>query len=129
MKKVTRSFLLFTCNVISGLFLTTLIINGQEPVNLNPSIPADVYSIVSFSCMPCHTSQGGFLSREKLNFTNWNQYSPEKQKEKAEKMYSELKKGAMPPKTARENKPEIIPTKEQVLIIKKWADSLNPESN
>jgi hypothetical protein len=74
--------------------------------------------------MPCHTSKGGLFSRGKLNFTEWTQYSPAKQKEKAEKMYSVLKKGAMPPKSVRETRPEIVPAKEQIEIIQKWAESL-----
>ena len=47
------------------------------------------------------------MSKAKLNFTEWTNYSPEKQKEKAAKMYSELNKGAMPPKAAREKRPEL----------------------
>jgi hypothetical protein len=78
--------------------------------------------------MPCHSSAGGMMSRSKLNFTEWTQYSPEKQKEKAEKMYSELNKGKMPPKNARESRPEIIPTKDQIDSIKKWSESFTSES-
>jgi hypothetical protein len=29
----------------------------------------------------------------------------------------------MPPKKAREMKPELIPTKDQIEIIKKWSES------
>jgi hypothetical protein len=39
-------------------------------------------------------------------------------------MYSVLKKGAMPPKSVRETRPEIVPAKEQIEIIQKWAESL-----
>jgi hypothetical protein len=63
------------------------------------------------------------MAKSKLNFTDWSNYSVEKQKEKAGKMYSEINKGAMPPKMAREKKPETIPTKEQIEIIKRWSDS------
>jgi hypothetical protein len=35
----------------------------------------------------------------------------------------------MPPKFARENHPENTPTQEQIDIIKKWAESLNPGTN
>ena len=63
------------------------------------------------------------MSKSKFNFTEWTKYSPEKQKEKAAKMYSEINKGAMPPKKAREKNPEKIPTKEQAEIIKKWSES------
>jgi hypothetical protein len=64
------------------------------------------------------------MSRGKLNFTEWATYSAEKQKEKAQAMYKEISKNKMPPKSARETRPEIIPTKENVDVIKKWADSL-----
>ena len=43
-------------------------------------------------------------------------------------MFSELNKGAMPPKAARAKRPELIPTKEQVEIIKKWSESFKSES-
>jgi hypothetical protein len=77
--------------------------------------------------MPCHSSSGGLMSRTKLNFTEWTQYSAEKQKARAEKMYSELKKGAMPPKSAREANPDIIPDKDQIDIIKKWSESFKTD--
>ena len=58
-----------------------------------------------------------------MNLTEWNNYTPEKQKEKAAKMYAEINKGDMPPKMAREKRPETIPTKDQAEIIKKWSES------
>jgi hypothetical protein len=64
------------------------------------------------------------MSKTKLNFTEWTNYSPEKQKERAAKMYSEINKGAMPPKAAREKRPDLIPTNDQADIIKKWSESL-----
>jgi hypothetical protein len=124
MKKTTTSFLSALLFVFSGLFLLSFTVTGQETSNTYPVLPDNINAIVSVSCMPCHTSKGGILSKAKLNFTEWDQYSQNKQKEKAEKIYSELKKGAMPPKAARETRPEIIPTKEQVNTIKNWADSL-----
>ena len=69
------------------------------------------------------------MSKLKLNFTEWNQYSQKKQKAKAEKMFAELKKGAMPPASVKETNPDIIPTKEQINTIKKWADSLPYKDN
>jgi len=38
-------------------------------------------------------------------------------------MYSELSKGAMPPKAAREKSPEKIPTVEQIGTIKRLSES------
>jgi hypothetical protein len=101
---------------------------GQETSNVSAPLPESVNRIVSVNCMPCHSDKGGMMSRTKLNFSEWTSYSAEKQKKKAETMYKELKKDAMPPKSARENNPDIIPTKEQIAVIKAWADSLNADS-
>ena len=122
MKKMLRSLLLALFFMIPGMFLLNFSVLGQETSGESLALPENVNKIVAFSCVPCHTSKGGLLSRTKLNFTEWTQYSPSKQKEKAQKMYSVLKKGAMPPKSARENRPEIIPTPDQVEIIKKWSE-------
>jgi hypothetical protein len=125
-KRVIPSIFTFII-FVSGLFLNNLSATGQETSKLLSSLPDNINNIVSVSCMPCHSSNGGLLSRTKLNFTEWSKYSSEKQKAKAEKMYSELKKGAMPPKSARETRPDIIPTSEQIDIIKKWAKSLKTD--
>lgn len=106
-----------------GIFLFNTVASAQDSAKTGTAIPEDVNKIVTASCTPCHTSNGGLMSRAKLNLTEWTNYSPEKQKEKAAKMYSEVNKGAMPPKMAREKKPELIPTKEQTEIIKKWSVS------
>jgi hypothetical protein len=124
MKTIYVAFLFFIFSLVNGIIQIGYSVTPlQTSVNV-AELPDDISKIVNFSCMPCHSSQGGLLSRGKLNFTTWPQYSQQKQKEKAEKIYSVLKKGVMPPKSVRENRPEIIPTKEQVSIIKEWADSL-----
>lgn len=127
MKKTTTSLLPNFLFLAPGLFLLNCSFTGQKISKESPALPENVNKIVNVSCMPCHSSNGGFLSRGKLNFTQWNQYSPEKQKVKAEKMYSVLKKGSMPPKSVRKSRPEIIPNEDQIEIIKKWAESLTIE--
>jgi hypothetical protein len=118
----TRLFALFIFLILScSLF-------GQEASKTSAPLPESINKIVSVNCMPCHSDKGGMMSRTKLNFSEWTGYSSDKQKKKAETMYKELKKDAMPPKSARENNPDIIPTKEQIAIIKAWADSLNADS-
>jgi hypothetical protein len=124
MKKSPVSFLAACLFIFPGFILT---LSGQEAPKTSPSLPEDINKIVTASCMPCHSSQGGLMSRTKLNFTEWNQYSLSKQKDKADEMYTILKKEKMPPKSARENNPDIIPTKEQIDAIKKWADSLKAD--
>jgi hypothetical protein len=108
--------------VFSFLIICSSVI-GQDNPKTSAPLPDNINKIVSACCMPCHSSKGGMLSKAKLNFSEWTEYSADKQKKKAEKMYKELKKDAMPPKDARETNPDIIPTKEQIEIIKAWADS------
>ena len=128
MKKATTSSLVLLF-IVTGQFFLNSSVTGQETSKVSPPLPDNINKIVSASCMPCHSSKGGLMPRTKLNFTEWTQYSPSKQKDRAEKMYSVLKKEKMPPKSARETRPEIIPTKEQVETIKKWAESLKADDN
>ena len=123
MKNSTRASLSLVFLIFAGFLFPGFSATAQEPTQESPALPDDINKIVTVSCIPCHTSTGGMLSRGKLNFTEWTKYSVETQKKKAAKMYSVLKKEAMPPKSARETRPEIIPTKDQIDIIKKWSES------
>jgi len=113
----------FILLMVLAFLLPAVKMNGQEAVKTSVYLPESIHNLVSVSCMPCHSSTGGIMSRTKLNFSEWASYSAEKQKEKAEKIYKEVSKDKMPPKSAREANPGIVPTKEQVEIIKKWVDS------
>ncbi len=123
MKKIVFFSKLFPIFLVSGLFLSNVRIIAQEAAKTGQALPDDVDKIVTASCKSCHSSDGKLMAKSKLNFTEWTNYSQEKQKEKAAKMYSELKKGAMPPKAARAKRPDLIPTKDQIEIIKKWSES------
>lgn len=125
MKKATVKFLSVTILLVSGLSLLNFSAKGQDAAKKSPALPENIDKIVSASCMPCHSNNGGIMAKGKLNFNEWTLYSVDKQKEKAEKIYSEIKDGNMPPKSVRESRPEIIPTKEQIEIIKRWIESLN----
>lgn len=98
-------------------------LSGQDTSKGSAPLPESINAIVSVSCMPCHSSKGGAMSRGKLNFNEWTNYSPDKQKDKARDMFKELKKNEMPPKEARERNPSIVLTKEQYKTIKAWANS------
>jgi mono/diheme cytochrome c family protein len=123
MKKTVVTYLLVSGVLLFSLLLISFQATAQDVSKELTALPDSVNKIVSASCTPCHTSEGGLMSRSKLNLTEWANYSPEKQKEKAAKMYSEVNKGSMPPKSAREKRPELIPTKEQIEIIKNWSES------
>lgn len=123
-KAILSSAFVFFVSVFIML-LCAQVSRGQNTGTSSPALPDNVNKIVSASCVPCHTDKGGSMSRSKLNFSSWTNYTPEKQKEKAGLMRSMLEKDKMPPKAAREKRPEIIPTTEQKEIIIKWAQSLN----
>jgi hypothetical protein len=127
MNKPIFSFTSVICITVFILLLFSPCLSGQDAGKPSSALPDSIYRIVSVSCVPCHTDKGGFMPKSRLNLTNWTQYSPTRQKEKADLMSSVLEKDKMPPKTARETRPEIIPTKEQKAIIKKWAESLKPK--
>jgi hypothetical protein len=125
--KIMKHSLTFSSGSFLFLILIFLMagktVKGQETPKGSAPLPENINAIVSVSCMPCHSADGGYLAKTKLNFSEWSDYSADKQKKKAAQMYKELNKNAMPPKDAREANPDIIPTKEQVEVIKNWADS------
>jgi hypothetical protein len=122
---------------ISGLFSLIVVLAslwpagkviGQETGKSSVYLPETINKIVSVSCMPCHSATGGTMSKTKLNFSEWASYTPDKQKESAEMIFKEVSKDKMPPKSAREANPGIVPTKEQVKVIKEWVNSFPAEN-
>lgn len=99
-------------------------VSGQiKEVNI-PGIPGNINMILKNSCFSCHGSHGKLLALAKLNLSEWDKYDDAKKVQKAARMCSELDEEAMPPKSFRKSKPELIPTPEQIELICKWADSL-----
>jgi hypothetical protein len=121
-KPVFQSQFLFSIIVFS-LFSLNSSLYGQVQSAVSQSLPDSINKIVSVSCMPCHSDAGSAFAKPKLNFEQWTQYSPEIQKEKAAKIYSEIIEGGMPPKSSRERSPEKIPTADQTGTIKRWSES------
>jgi mono/diheme cytochrome c family protein len=100
------------------------IASGQTGNKQHYQIPEPVNKIFQTSCMSCHGSNGGRFPKSRLNFSRWEGYGESKEAEKASSICSAVRKGIMPPKSARESKPELIPTKEQVDLICKWSEEL-----
>jgi hypothetical protein len=124
MKKSKHSSFLKSGLMVSTFIFFGLVANGQDKPKIDSSIPDSVNVIVSASCTPCHTSEGGLMARSKLNLSVWSTYSPEKQKEKAVRMYTQVDSAKMPPEKAREKNPELIPTAKQLAVIRRWSESL-----
>jgi hypothetical protein len=97
---------------------------GQTDKGQNFPIPDSINKVFQASCMPCHGINGGRLPTSRLNFSRWAGYGPAKEAEKASLICSVLTKGSMPPRSARESRPELIPTENQKDMICKWAESI-----
>lgn len=126
MKKFSPSNALFIGMLLIAILVNNKVLSGQTVKEQTNSIPENINKILQTSCMPCHGATGGMMSTSHLNFSKWDEYDAKKKAEKASAICSVLTKEKMPPKKAREMRPEIIPTKEQVDLVCKWAESLNP---
>ena len=124
MKKSFQSNGILWLTVILVVLANMRIASGQTGKGQQYPIPADVKNIFQTSCMPCHGSEGGRFPKSRLNFSRWAAYGEVKEAEKASAICSRVSKGTMPPKFIRDSKPELIPTKEQIALICKWAETL-----
>ena len=116
------------CQTMIIVFLANICIaSGQTEKKQQFPIPENINKIFQTSCMPCHGSDGGRLPKSRLYFSRWAGYGTAKEVEKASLICSSVRKGKMPPKSARDSKPELIPTKEQVDLICNWAELLKSE--
>ncbi len=103
------------------------IASGQTGKEQTSSIPENINKIFQTSCISCHGSNGKIMPRAKLDFSKWVEYSAAKEAERASTICSMLTEGKMPPKSIRKSKPELIPTKEQIALICKWAEAIKPK--
>jgi hypothetical protein len=124
MKTLMHSYRKHMQIAIIAIFASIRIASGQSEKKQQFPIPDNINKIFKTSCMSCHGSDGGRLPKSKLNFSRWTSYSAAKETEKASLICTQVRKGKMPPKSARESNPELIPTKEQNELICKWAESL-----
>jgi hypothetical protein len=124
MKKLFRFKGLLWQMALIIMLTNVRIASGQDmKVQISP-IPDNINKIFQTSCMQCHGINGGMMPLAKLNFSKWSEYSDVKKAEKASKICSVLNNELMPPKSIRKSKPELIPTKEQIGLICKWAETL-----
>jgi mono/diheme cytochrome c family protein len=116
------------CQTMIIVFLANICIaSAQTGKKQHFPIPENVNKIFQTSCMPCHGSNGGRLPKSRLYFSRWAGYGTAKEVEKASLICSSVRKGKMPPKSVRNSKPGLNPTKEQIDLICNWAESLKSE--
>ncbi|MDP4223177.1 MAG: hypothetical protein Q8868_07685 [Bacteroidota bacterium] len=127
-KTLVQSFWTLLNITLLAFFTNIYSLSAQVSKRQQIPIPENINSIFQTSCMPCHGIKGGRLPKGRLNFSRWAGYGAVKEAEKASLICSVLRKGAMPPKKARESHPELIPSKEQIDIICGWAETLKPKN-
>ena len=109
--------------------LASLQITSSQTVKEQPSpIPENISKIFQTSCLNCHGSNGRLLALAKLNLSKWDEYTAAEKGKKASVICSEVTGGKMPPKSVRKSNPELIPSKGQIELICKWAESLKPKT-
>ena len=114
----------------SIIFITALIINplsartAKDSNYFGKAIPESVMKIMQKSCVKCHATPARGMAISKLNLTNWEKLTPEKQASKAKAMCNIVTKDKMPPKKFKANNPDGVPSKEEIATICDWAKSI-----
>lgn len=87
------------------------------------AIPDSISFILTRSCTPCHAG-GNVNASSKLDLSKWTEYTIEQSMRKGTEICETITTGDMPPRMARQSKPELIPTAEQTAAVCKWVNSL-----
>ncbi len=124
MKKIIR----ITAATTSVLFfaamtgIPVLAQSSQKTTGDKKPLPSEVMKIAQKSCVKCHID-GGMGG---LKFTEWDNYTPEKQTAKAKAMCNAVSDKIMPPKNFLKKNPEAAPTDADIKTICDWSASLQP---
>jgi mono/diheme cytochrome c family protein len=94
----------------------------QKTTDNKKDMPADVMKIVQKSCVKCHIDEG----MGGLKFTDWRNYSPEKQAAKSNAICNKVTGKVMPPKRFIKSNPDAAPTQADIRTICDWSASLQP---
>ena len=100
---------------------------GQKAVISSPPMPDNLNKIFAYSCKPCHFNNGSGMAMVYVNFDDWTKNTPEKQASKAGKIYKMVSSGKMPKASEVKKRPDIVLTKDQIEMIKKWSETFKTE--
>lgn len=120
---------LLTASTLLSLILFLLVCTqraaGQTAVS-SPPLSDNMSKFFSGHCTPCHFNNGAKMAMIFVNFDDWTKNTPEKQYEKAQKITKMVSSGKMPKKSEVKKRPEIVPTKDQIEMVKTWAATFKP---
>jgi cytochrome c5 len=118
------------CGIAVILIVTTLILNpltvnsAQQGNEKGTAVPANVMKITEKSCVKCHAEPGTMMALSHLNLTKWDNFTAEKQGERAASMCNMVTKGKMPPKGFLEKNPGTVLTQDEIKTICDWSVSI-----
>jgi hypothetical protein len=144
MKKFTRRSLWV---LVLGLVLIQFIpvTRSNPPVTGEVAAPANVLEALRSSCYDCHSNDTlwpwysrvapvSWLitkhvreGRENLNFSQWEDLSPEDQEEARGNIWEEIERGAMPLSEYLRMHPQAVLTSVQMDAIQRWSEGQAPE--
>lgn len=113
----------------------------NPPVKSEISAPPAVQTVLRKACYDCHSNQTVWPwysqvvpvswllahdvteGREELNFSTWNDYTPEQRAKHLAQTVHELEEGEMPPLTYRLMHPEARLSAGEIASLQQWAES------
>ena len=132
--------------LILTLLVVAVVVAQFVPVTRdNPPVGADfdgdaaVKAVLKKSCYDCHSNETVWPwysyvapvswlvasdvteAREKLNFSDWGQMSPENQAHASREVWKEIEKGEMPLGMYLLMHSEAVPTEADKVVIQNWA--------
>lgn len=100
--------------------------SAQNKDGQTSGIPENINKIFQTSCISCHGEGGRPNTLAKVDFSKWAEYDDTTKTAKAEAICKTMIEESMPPKYITKSNPEIIPSKEQIELVCKWAESFKP---
>jgi hypothetical protein len=124
-----------------GLIQIVPVSRTNPPVESDISAPPEVKAILKTSCYDCHShvtrwpwyskvapvswllASDANEGRDKLDFSTWNRYRPEKQVSLIDDALKEINEGAMPPWYYTLKHPGAKMTPEKIRVLETWEQS------
>jgi mono/diheme cytochrome c family protein len=120
-----NKLLLILALVISGFAIISWTSDpGKKSTSNANEIPAGVAAILTNSCNACHGANGRAMALSHLKLAQWNDYSTEKQAEKAADICRMISAGKMPPKGYVRDNPALALSQAQIDSICAWSSGV-----